>query len=215
MQTSDYLNPNLKSLIEKVQEEGIEKANGEAQLIIAEAKRQADELLKEAEHQIAKMEAQANNEVKRIRENLNGELKAVAQQTVNTIKDELAAVITNKIISVGINEALSETTFLQKIIFTVLEKWQPTDANLQLEVLLNKDDESQLKAFFEQRIKKELAMGLEIAVENKIKSGFKIAIKNENYYVSFSGEDFENFFKGYLRKKTLEWIYGTKENGHE
>ncbi len=161
------------------------------------------------------MEAQSANEVSRIRENLNSELKAVAQQMVNTIKDELAAVITNKIVSVGINEALSETTFLQKIIFTVLQKWQPTDANLQFEVLLNKDDQSQLQAFFEQRVKKELATEVEIVVDNKIKSGFRISMKNENYYVSFSGDDFETFFKGYLRKKTLEWIYGTKQNDHE
>lgn len=212
---TDYLNPNLNSLVKQVYDEGIEKANEEAQQIIVAAKRQADELMKETEQRIAKMEAQSANEVSRIRENLNSELKAVAQQMVNTIKDELAAVITNKIVSVGINEALSETTFLQKIIFTVLQKWQPTDANLQFEVLLNKDDQSQLQAFFEQRVKKELATEVEIVVDNKIKSGFRISMKNENYYVSFSGDDFETFFKGYLRKKTLEWIYGTKQNDHE
>lgn len=212
---NDYLNTNLKSLIEKVNYEGIEKANEAAQTIIAEAKQQADELMNETKQRIANMEAQSANEVNRIRENLNSELKAVVQQTMNTIKDELAAVITNKIVSVGINEALSDTTFLQKMIFTVLQKWQPTDSNLQFAVLLNKADESQFQVFFEQRIKKELAMQVEIIVENKIKSGFKISLKNENYYVSFSDEDFENFFKGYLRTKTVDWIYGRKQNDHE
>lgn len=212
---NDYLNTNLKSLIEKVHDEGIEKAKEEAQQIIAEARQQADELIKETEQRIAKMEAQSANEVNRIRENLNSELKAAAQQTVNTIKDGLADVISNRIVSQGISEALSEKVFLQKIIFSVLQKWQPTDTNFQFEVLLNKDDETQLQDFFEHRIKKELATELEIVVENKIKSGFKIGVKNENYYVNFSGEEFENFFKGYLRKKTLEWIYGTKDNCHE
>ncbi len=41
MQTNIYLNSNLQSLIEKVHNEGIEKANKEAQQIIAEAKRQS------------------------------------------------------------------------------------------------------------------------------------------------------------------------------
>ena len=97
----------------------------------------------------------------------------------------------------------------------MLQKWNPADTNFQFELLLNKDDEAQLHDFFEQRIKKELGAEVEIVIENKIKSGFKIGVKNENYYVSFSDEDFENFFKGYLRKKTLEWIYETKENEHK
>jgi V/A-type H+-transporting ATPase subunit E len=212
---NDYLNPSLNSLVKKVYDEGIEKAKEEAQQIIVAAKRQSDELLKETEQRIAGMETQSANEVNRIRENLNSELKAAAQQTVNTIKDELSDVITNRIVSQGISEALSETAFLQKIILLVLQKWNPVDTGLQFELILNKEDEAQLKNFFEQRIKKELATELEIVGENKIKSGFKIAMKNENYYVSFSDEDFENYFKGYLRKKTLEWIYETKENNHE
>ncbi|MBX9785317.1 MAG: hypothetical protein K2X48_18690 [Chitinophagaceae bacterium] len=212
---NDYLNTNLNSLIAKVHDEGIEKAKEEAQQIIAEAKKQADELLKETEQRIAKMEAWSASELNRIRENLNSELKAVAQQTVNTIKDELAGVISNRIVSQGISDALNEKAFLQNIISTVLQKWQPADGNFELELLLNSNDESQLRDFFEQRIKKELVTEVEIVVENKIKSGFKIAVKNENYYVSFSDEDFEHFFKGYLRKRTLEWIYGTKQNNHE
>ena len=215
MQTPDYLNTNLKSLIEKVHDEGIEKAKGEAEQIIAEAKRQSAELLKDAEQRIAKMDEKSLNEVNRIRENLNSELKAVAQQAVSTIKGELAAVISSRITAQGISDALNEKEFLQKIIFTVLQKWNPADTNFQFELLLNKDDEAKLHDFFEQRIKKELGTEVEIVIENKIKSGFKIGVKNENYYVSFSDEDFENFFKGYLRKKTLEWIYKTKENEHK
>ncbi len=212
---NNYLNTNLNSLIAKVHDEGIEKAKEEAQQIISEAKKQAGELMKESEQRIAKMEAQSATEISRIRENLNSELKAVAQQTVNTIKDELASVISNRIVSQGISDALNEKAFLQNIISTVLQKWQPADGNFELKLLLNSNDESQLHDFFEQRIKRELATELEIVVDNKIKSGFKIAVKNENYYVSFSDEDFEFFFKGYMRKKTLEWIYGTKEKEHE
>ena len=212
---NDYLNPDLKPLVDMVYNEGIKKAEEEAGKIIAEAKRQASVLLKETEDRISKMEAQSTEQVNRIRENLNSELKSVAQQAVNTVKNELAAVISNKISAQGISEALNEKEFLQKIIFTVLQKWNPADTNLQFKLLLNKEDEAQLKDFFEQRIKKELATELEIVIENKIKSGFRIGVKNESYYVSFTGEDFENFFKGYLRKKTIEWIYETKETNHE
>ena len=212
---NDYLNTNLKSLIEKVHEEGIEKANKEAEQIIASAKQQAAELIKEAKDNIEKLEAQSLNKVKHIQESLNSELKAVAQQSISSIKSELASVITSGVESQGISDALHEKEFLQKIILTVLQKWNITDNHFQLELLLNETDQAQLKDFFEQKIKKELTADLEIVIDNKIKSGFKIVVKNENYYVSFSDEDFKNFFDSYLRKKTLEWIYGIKENEHE
>lgn len=213
MPVNDYKNPNLESLVKKVYDEGIEKAKEEAKQIIADAKQQSAELMKETEKQIANMKEQSLNEVNRMRENLNSEMKTVAQQTVSTVKNELASIIINRIAIPEISEALKEKEFLQKIIFTVVQKWNPADTNFQFELLLNKDDEAQLKDFFEQRIRKELGAEMEIVIENKIKSGFKIGVKNENYYVSFSDEDFENFFKGYLRKNTLDWIYGKKENG--
>ena len=40
-------------------------------------------------------------------------------------------------------------------------------------------------------------------------------MKKEHYYVSFCDEDFEAFFKSYLRKKTVDWIYGIKQDDHE
>lgn len=209
---NDYKNPKLESLVKKVYDEGIEKAKGEAKQIIEDAKQQSAELMKEAKNQIASLKEQSLNEVNRMRENLNSEMKTVAQQTVSTVRNELASIIINRIALPEISEALKEKEFLQKIIFIVLQKWNPADTNFQFELLLNKDDEAQLKDFFEQRIRKELGTEMEIIIENKIKSGFKIGVKNENYYVSFSDVDFENFFKGYLRKNTLDWIYEKKEN---
>ncbi|MBN8836177.1 MAG: hypothetical protein J0I09_02880 [Sphingobacteriia bacterium] len=212
---NDYLNTNLQPLIQKVHDEGIAKANEQAQQIVADAKQQAAELLEQTKQHIAKMEAHSLSEMNHKRDSLNSELKAVSKQAISTIKNELALVISNRISSKGVGDALSEKDFLQKIILSVLKKWNPVESNIQFELLLNKEDEVQLKDFFEQRIKIELGTELEIVVENKIKSGFRIGVKNEGYYVGFSDEDFENFFKGYLRKKTLEWIYGIKENENE
>ncbi|WP_143822990.1 hypothetical protein [Mucilaginibacter sp. MD40] len=214
METNDYLNADLKPLVEKVYQEGVKKAKDEAEQIIEAAKRQAEELLKKAEQQIARLEERSLAETNRVSQNLKSELKAVAGQTISAVKTELAAVITKKTSVREINDALADKEFLQKIISDVLRKWDPSDDQFQFELLLNKDDEARLKEFFEQRIKKELSAGIDITIDNKIKSGFKIGVKNEDYYVDFSGGEFEEFFKGYLRKSTLEWIYGTKENEH-
>lgn len=208
---NDYLNPNIKTLVTKLYEEGIETANKQAQVIIADAQQQAADILEKAKLRIAKMEENALIEINHKKESLNSELKAAAQQTVVTIKNTLATIVTDKIMPPDVSKALSEKEFLQKIILAVLQKWN-ADNNCQLELLLNKKDEAQLKDFFEQRIKKEFTPGFEVIIDDRIKSGFKIAVKNENYYVNFSDAAFEDFFKSFLRKKTLEWIYQNNEN---
>jgi V/A-type H+-transporting ATPase subunit E len=210
---SEYLNPNIKKLVTKLYDEGIGTANKQAQQIIADAQQQAAELLRKAKSQIAKMEEESLVEINHKKESLNSELKAALQQTLFNIKKTLAAVTTDKIMARYIGEALREKDFLQKIILTVLQKWSSLDNNYQLELLLSKRDEAELKDFFEQRIKQEFTFGLEVVIDDKIKTGFKIAVKNENYYVNFRDKEFEDFFKSFLRKKTLEWIYTNSENG--
>jgi len=212
---NEYLNPNIKKLVTKLYDEGIVTANKRAEQIISDAQQQAAELLEKMKQHISKMEAESLSEINHKKESLNSELKAAAQQTVVNIKNTLAAVTTDKIMTRCIDEALSETGFLQKIILTVLQRWNPLDNNFQFELMLNNKDEVQLKDFFEEKIKKEFAPGFEVVIDDRIKSGFKIAVKNENYYVNFNDAAFEEFFKSFLRKKTVEWIYKNETNENE
>ena len=75
-------------------------------------------------------------------------------KSISSIKSELGGVISNGVASQCISEALHEKEFLQKIILTVLQKWNVADSHFQLELLLNETDQAQLKDFFEQKIKK-------------------------------------------------------------
>jgi V/A-type H+-transporting ATPase subunit E len=49
---------------------------------------------------------------------------------------------------------------------------------------------------------------MEISEDSRMKSGFKIGSKSGGYYISFSGEDFDNLFKTYLRPKVSELLFG-------
>ena len=40
-----------------------------------------------------------------------------------------------------------------------------------------------------------------------MKGGFKIGPADGSYKISFSEDDFENFFKSFLRPKTIEMLY--------
>lgn len=211
MQTNEYLNTSLGALIKKIQDEGVEKGHAEAQNIIAAARQQSAAIIEQARQEAEKLKARVLNEMNRLRENVHSELGAAAQQTLSSIRNELDAIIMRKASLPEIKPALRDKDLLQQLIGTVLEKWGPGNTNMQFDLLLSPDDEAQLQAFFEQRIKKELALDVEVTIDGRISSGFIIGVRNENYSVRFTGEDFENFFKGFLHKKTLEWLYGPKK----
>jgi len=215
MPTSDYLNPNVQSLIDQVYKEGIERVNNQAQQIIADAQKKASDLEEEARQRITAMETKFLAEMKIKRDNLDHELRTAEKQVISTIKKELSEVLSTGIAGQGTREAIADQEFLQKMILTVLQRWDPSDTEFELDLLVSPEEGQQLRAFFEQRIKKEWTGEIEIIVDKKINSGFKIDMKKEHYYVSFCDEDFEAFFKSYLRKKTVEWIYGTKQADHE
>jgi V/A-type H+/Na+-transporting ATPase subunit E len=56
-----------------------------------------------------------------------------------------------------------------------------------------------------------LKKGLEITFTDKFKGGFKIGPKDGGYLISLTDEDFDNFFRAYLRPKLIEMLYSKQE----
>ena len=98
---SDYLNPDVQSLIDKVYNEGIERANGQAQQIISDAQQAASGLMEEAKRRIQAMEAEALKEMEHKRNSLDSELKTAAKQVLSNIKNELGETLSTKIVTQG------------------------------------------------------------------------------------------------------------------
>jgi len=74
--------------------------------------------------------------------------------------------------------------------------------------LLPEKDEKELNTFFNTKAKKYLDGGLEIKKKKKIRTGFKIGPKDGSYLISFTDTDFENYFKNYLKPRTIKLLYG-------
>ena len=60
------------------------------------------------------------------------------------------------------------------------------------------------------KAKEILNKGLEISFSDRIKGAFKIGPKEGGYLISFTDEDFDNFFRAYLRPRLIEMLYESK-----
>lgn len=198
----------ILELTEKIYNEGIEKANKEAESIIANAKKEADKIINAAkikEKEIAEQEQKQADELKK---NTDSEIRLAAQQFISNLKQQISMLITSAQLEAPVKEAFNDKEFVQNIMLTIINNWnpqKPEDINISL--LLPEKDEKELSEFFNAKAKELLNSGLEINFMPGIKSGFKIGPKDSNYYISFTDKDFENYFKNYLKDKTKKMIF--------
>ncbi len=201
----------LQELTEKIYAEGIEKANKEAEEIIAKARTEVEKMHKDADRKAADIIEKAEKEANEIKTNVNSEVKLSARQAINTIKQQITELITAKSIEEEIKTAFNDREFVQKIIETTIKNWDPKSSKgIDVAVLLPEKDQKELNDYFTKKQKALLEGGLELNFDDSMETGFKIGPKDGSYQISFTDKDFENFFRNYLRPRTTELLYSGK-----
>ncbi|MBN2524452.1 MAG: hypothetical protein JXB24_14355 [Bacteroidales bacterium] len=198
----------LQELTEKIFQEGVEKGNAEAKQIIDSANSEAKEIIEKAKKEAESILNEANKKAAEIKTNTNSEIKLSGKQSINALKQQIADVVNDKITSASIKEAFSNKDFLKEIIRTLLSNWASSGQSMELSLLLPAKDEKNLVEFFKKEAKKYLDKGVTVDFDSVIHAGFQIGPKDGSYKVSFTDEDFINFFKHYLRPKLVEILFG-------
>ncbi|MFC2104857.1 V-type ATP synthase subunit E, partial [Bacteroidota bacterium] len=175
---------------------------------LTEAKSEADKVKQNAEKEAQKIISDAEQKSAEIKKNVDAELNLATKQTVRTVKEKITDMIVSKIIDEPVKKAFDDNKFVKEVIETVVKNWNPQkNETIDLSVLLPADLEKEFTKFFTAKSGKELNTNLELSFSDSIKGGFKVGPADGSYKISFSEEDFENFFKSYLRPKTVEMLY--------
>ncbi len=198
----------LQELTNKIYSEGIDKANKEAEEIISKARADIEKMHKAADREALAIIEKAKKEAAELKANVNSEVKLSARQAINTIKQQITELITAKSTAKEVKKAFEDREFLQRIIEAAVKNWDPkSPKGIDVAVLLPEKDKKELNVYFTQKQKALLDGGLELKFDDTMKSGFKIGPKDGSYQISFTDEDFENFFRNYLRPRTTELLY--------
>jgi V/A-type H+/Na+-transporting ATPase subunit E len=202
----------LQELTEKIYQEGVNKANEEADKIVSQAKKEAEELVSKAKKEADEIVKKAEKDAEELTRNSLNELQLSARQAISDLKQKVVNLIETKTIGKETKDAFQNSAFVQVIIQTIVEKWSPDDAeNVELSLLLPKDKQKEFDAFFKGEAKQLLDKGLEVKYSEKVKTGFKIGPKDEGYQISFSDADFDHFFRNFMRPRLVELLYEEKK----
>ncbi len=199
----------LQELTEKIYQEGIEKGNAEAQQILEKAKAEAAEIITKSKKEAETIIEDAKKKAAELKSNTESEIKLYGKQSINALKQKVINIINNDITSTSVKKAFDKD-FVKKIILTTLTNWAKSGQSMDLTLLLPKNDEKDLSDFFRKQAKEYLDKGITIKYDSSIDTGFQIGPKDGSYKVSFTDEDFINFFKHYLRPKLAEILFSAK-----
>lgn len=196
----------LQELTEKIYSEGVEKAQKEADVILANAKEKAAEIEKNANLKAQSIISTAEAEATKLKEHVNSELKMTVNQSVSALKQNLAQAVTMKSVQPSVQELFGNSDFLKSLIVKVVDGWISKDT-MDLKIVLSEKERSEMESYFRNQLAKELNSGLELSFSEGVKSGFKIGPVDNSYEISFTDKDFINFFNAYLRPKTSELLF--------
>ena len=192
----------IQELTDKIYREGVEKGNEEAQRLVSNAREEAAKILEEARKEADAIVAAARKSAAETAENTQSEIKLFAGQAVNALKTEITSLLTNQVVSKAVKDFVADKDYLNKFIVSLATRWVADEA-----IVISTSDAEGLKKFFAANAKAVLDKGVMIEQVNGNKTLFTISPADGSYKVNFGEEEFENYFKDFLRPQLVEMLF--------
>lgn len=202
------MSTKISELTSKIYEEGIAKANKEADVIIAEAQKRADQIIQDASNEAERIRKEAEHAADDKMKLAEAEIHIVSRQALNNLKQNITRLITTRQVQPALNHTFSNGEFIAEMVATLIKKWNPQHPEeMDVKVLLPKKQEAELQDYFKSKAFSALNEGVALKFAPEIKNGFKIGPKDGRYVISFSDRDFEEYFKSFLKDKTKALLF--------
>ena len=200
--TSTVMENKIQELTDKIYREGVEKGNEEAQRIVSEAQAKAEKLIEDARKQAEEIVASAKKTADELSENTKSELKLFAGQALNALKTEVTNLLTNETVSEAVKNFTSDKEYFNKFVVSLAKQWSANEP-----IVISVPDGESLKKYFSNNAKELLDKGVKIESVNGTKVLFSISPADGSYKVNFGEEEFENYFKEFLRPQLVQMLF--------
>lgn len=195
----------IKVLIEKIQQEGVqaahakaqaitEEANIQAKLILSKAKQEADKILNEAQEKISKMQASTQ-----------ASLKQAARDLLIKLHAEINAIL-EKLIAAQVRQALTPLE-LSGIIGKLISEYGAREKG-QVIVSVGREDLEKIEKSFLDGLKEEVKKGISLRANEDISAGFTISFDAGRSSFDFTDKALAEHLAASLRPAVAELLQG-------
>jgi len=191
---------DIKGLIEKINREGIERAEEKALKIESEAIRQAEAIVGRAKKDAEKLLLDAKDQIARLDEKEKTLLAQAGRDFLLSLRKEISAML-QRLILADIGHALTSET-LAKIITDIVHFQAHRKEDIV--ITLNKEDLKALEKSFIAKLKDTAKKGIILKESLDIRSGFTISFDAGKSCFDFTDKALAGFITGSLKPKLAE-----------
>jgi len=206
------MHSSVEELTKKIYDEGVGKAQQKADEMIQNAQQKAQEIIQDAEKKSNTIIQNTEKVAADLKTKNETEMKLAAQQSLSNLKQEITDLLVWKVTNKPLEKAFNDKTFVQDLIKKLVDSWLDHYGNEEgLTILLSEKDHKEAQSYVNDNAQMLLKKGITVNRNNAMTNGFQISPKGKGFKVSFTAEDFENYFKSFAKPNISKLLFENKE----
>ena len=197
----------LQELTDKLYQEGLSKGKEEGEEILARAREESERIISDANREAAAIMDRAAKEEAALRSKVEGDIKMASAQAIQATKKDIENLVVAKISDEKIKEALSDPSFIKRIIKVVAERFS-AEQSTDLSLVLPESLKESLEGFVSGELSRALKGSVSASFSKKVAGGFTIGPADGSYFISFTDESLKALIGEYLRPVTRKLLFG-------
>ena len=202
----------LQNLLDRIQKDGVEKAEAEATKIVSQTRKEAKSIVTEAENEAGVIREKAEADARLFTEHGRKSLEQAARDVILSVGDAVSRVA-KEIVSREISQAMTGDTLKQMLVKVVESYCRQESGDSRIEILLSPKQQKDVVDYFMSEYGKAVRKGLEIKADNTIIAGFRVSMVGEGVEHDFSEEAIAEAICQLVRPQLAEIVRKAIEAG--
>ena len=195
----------LQSLLDKIQAEGIDKANAEAERILADAQAKAAGIIADSEAKALAAKRQSEADAALFQQRAEQAVRQAARDVLLSLRADLDQTLQRVFLS-QISEALS-LDFLRGLIADVVRAYSSSpEAAHGMDIAIAPAHVDALEAIVLKEARQMAASGIRVASNADVRSGFRLTLAHGRIEHDFTASAIQDVFAKFLRPALAKMI---------
>ncbi|HBC87425.1 MAG TPA: hypothetical protein DCZ94_10760 [Lentisphaeria bacterium] len=188
----------LQSLLEKINEEGVKKAEENRNKIISDAKSEAERIIADANSKAAEITKKASENAETVKSRGESAVRQAARDIMISLQTEFLKRLKN-VIKDSSAEAMTPD-LMGKIILEMSKNYilKNPSSEASLELILSQKDRDEMEKLFKTSLANSFRKSPTIKIGQNFASGIKISFKGSDVFLDFSDEAISEMICAYV-----------------
>lgn len=195
----------LQHLIDRIQKDGVAKADAEAVRIVAEARQQADQIIKAAEAKARDLVGHAEREAQTFADRGRKALEQASRDVVLSVHQAVSDTL-KRVVDAAVGKAMTPDVVRQMMVKMVEAYCAAKGDCSQIDLLVSPADQKAVVDFFLHEYRSALEKGVEIHADSGVVAGFRASIEGEHVHHEFTRKEITEAFCRLLRPRLAEIV---------